>query len=156
MKILKVERQFASGNITHLHGETQKEVECCQGQQQHFKIHVLEVEQFQHFTDERAGWHHQPGHHCQQDQQDAEENDCRKTDATQILMPQSDTFDLFLQTPEADSIQTSGTYRCGREVSCEGSPWWPPRPGWCTGIQRGRTRWRSPCWAGSCPPVSCD
>lgn len=55
MKIPKVEQQFASGNITHLHGETQKEVECCQGQQQHFKIHVLEVEQFQHFTDERAG-----------------------------------------------------------------------------------------------------
>lgn len=65
-------------------------------------------------------------------------------------------FTVWCARLEADSILTSGTYSCGREVSCEGSPWWPPQPGRCTGIQRGRTRWRSPCSAGSSPRVSCD
>lgn len=39
------------------------------------------------------------------------------------------------------------THSCRREVSCEGTPWWPPRPWWCTGKLTGKTRWCSPCWA---------
>ena len=39
------------------------------------------------------------------------------------------------------------TYNCRRGVSCEGSPWWPPQPWWCTGNLLWQTHWCSPCWA---------
>lgn len=39
------------------------------------------------------------------------------------------------------------THHCGREAFCEGSPWWPPVPWWCTGNLTTQTQRCPPCWA---------
>lgn len=60
--------------ITHLHDKTQEEVECGQGEEQHFEIHKREAEQFEYFADVLSGINHEPRHHSHEDYHDAEEN----------------------------------------------------------------------------------
>lgn len=60
--------------LTYLYHKTHQEVESCHGNEQHLKVHVVEVVQFEYSPEERTWIQHQRGHHGKVDQQQAEED----------------------------------------------------------------------------------
>lgn len=60
--------------LTYLYHKTHQEIESCHGNEQHLKVHVVEVVQFEYSPEERTRIQHQRGHHGKVDQQQAEED----------------------------------------------------------------------------------
>lgn len=101
--------------LTHLNDETQEEVECSQSHKKKFELHVPKVVKFDSFGDKLPRMDHQPRHHGEEEQHQAEENpyiEAKKKKAL-ILMP-----------TKLDSwVASRVTHSCSRGVSCEGNLW---------------------------------
>lgn len=64
---------------THLQDKTHKEVECSQSQEENSELHIPEVVKLESLSNKRAGINHQPRHHGDEEQHQAEENPCGAT-----------------------------------------------------------------------------
>lgn len=64
--------------LTHLHDETQEEVECSQSDKKKFELHVPKVVKFESFSEKLPRIDHQPRHHGKEEQHQTEENPYRE------------------------------------------------------------------------------